>query len=91
MNSKTHTPPPKTPEEYWKDSEWADEHIGEIAEAHPNLWVAIVDKQIVASGKIIAEVRKTAQQKTNRSRFPIIFAEKGIHVYESKSSFPNQD
>ncbi len=74
-------PVPPTPEEYWEDSDWADEHIDEITETYPNLWVAVVNKQVVASGKVIAEIRKEAQEKTGRTNFPIIFAEKGIHVY----------
>lgn len=91
MNAKTYMPVPPTPNEYWEDSDWADEHIGEIADAHPNLWVAVVGKKVVASGKVITEVRKAAQQKTGRTQFPIIFAEQGIHVYQSEAPFPDQD
>jgi len=74
-------PIPKTPKEYWDDSKWANENFTEISKKYPNLWVAIVNKKVIASGKVISEVRKTAQEKTNRKHFPIILAEKGIHVY----------
>jgi len=81
MQSKIYPPIPDTPKEYWDDSKWANENFTEISKEHPNLWVAVVDKQVVASGKIISDVRKIAQQKTNRKHFPVFFAEKGIHVY----------
>ncbi len=82
MKNKIYPPIPKTPQEYWDDSKWANENITEIVREYPNLWVAIVDKKIVTSGKIISEVRKIAYKKTNRIHFPVIFAEKGIHVYQ---------
>ena len=91
MHANNYSPVPPTPKEYWEDNAWTDEHIAEISEAHPNLWVAVVDKQVVASGKVIAEVRKVAEEKTGRTHFPIVFAEKGIHVYQSESSLPDKD
>lgn len=71
--------------EYWKDSRWAHAHIAEIAKEYPNLWVAIVDKKVVAAGKVIAEVERTAQEKTGRKDFPVILAERGIHVYKDQA------
>ena len=72
------TPPPK---EYWEDHDWAYDHLSEISRQYPNLWVAVVDKKVVAAGKVIDEVRATARQKTGRQSFPVILAERGIHVY----------
>ena len=89
MQGNTYPPVPPTPKDYWEDSDWADVHIGEISEAYPNLWVAVVDKQVIAWGKVIADVRKVAQEKTGRTHFPIVFAERGIHVYQGKSPFSN--
>jgi len=91
MQANTYPPVPPTPQEYWDDSDWMDAHIGGIAKAYPNLWVAVVDKQVVASGKVIAEVRQAAEQQTGRKHFPIFFAEKGIHVYQSAAQAPNQN
>ena len=81
MKKKINPPIPKTPKEYWDDSKWANENFSDIAKQHPNLWVAIVDKKVVASGKVISEVRRIAKEKTHREHFPVILAEKGIHVY----------
>ncbi len=71
------------PKEYWDDNNWANEHLGEISQSYPNQWVAIVDKTVVAAGKNLSEVKKTAKVKTGRKEFPIVFAERSIHVYQS--------
>lgn len=70
-----------TPKEYWEDSDWADENFSKIVEDYPNLWVAVVDKKVVAAGKVISEVEKIAEEKTGRKSFPILFAERGIHLW----------
>ena len=58
--------------EYWEDSRWAHDHISDLAKEYPNLWVAVVDKRVVASGKVIEEVERLAQEKTGRTEFPVI-------------------
>jgi hypothetical protein len=68
--------PELPPQEYWDDSEWANEHFADIVQQYPDLWVAIVDKHVVAAGKVIAEVQRCAEERTQRKHFPIIFAEK---------------
>lgn len=70
------------PKEYWDDSRWAHDHISDLAQEYPNLWVAVVDKRVVAAGKVIEEVERVAQEKTGRTEFPVILAEKGIRVYQ---------
>lgn len=83
MEQEIYPPIPATPKSYWEDSKWANENFTDIVKQYPNLWVAIVNKKVVAAGKIISEVRKIAQQKTNQKSFPVIFAEKRIHVYQN--------
>ena len=83
MKNETFPPVPLTPKEYWDDKDWAHLNIGEISNEYPNLWVAIVNKQVVAAGRIIKQVRKIAKEKTGREHFPVLFAEKGIHVYKN--------
>jgi len=77
--------PSPASKEYWEDSDWALEHSSEISQKYPNQWVAVVNKRVVAAGKVIAEVEKIAEEKTGRKEFPVIFAEKGIHVYQNRS------
>lgn len=79
------------PKEYWEDSRWAHAHMAEIAEEYPNLWVAIVDKKVVAAGKVIAEVERIAEEKTGRKDFPLVLAERGIHVYKDQAGIRNQN
>ena len=73
------------PKEYWEDSKWANDHFADIVREYADLWVAVVDQRIVAAGKVISVVRKSAQEETGRKHFPVIFAEKWIHVYENPS------
>ena len=79
--TEVYAPVPPTPKEYWEDRDWAYEHFGEIAKEYPNLWVAVVDKKVIAAGKVISEIEKIAEEKTGRKSFPVIFAERGIRVY----------
>ena len=37
----------------------------------------------IASGKVIAEVERVAEESTGRKVFPLVLAERGIHVYEN--------
>lgn len=90
MPNQAFPPVPPTPREYCEDNDWENAHIAEIAAAYPNLWVAVVDKHVIASGKIIADVRKAAEAKTGKTHFPVVFAERGIHVYTGQSPFSNQ-
>ena len=85
MDREIYPPIPATPKSYWEDTKWANENFTDIVRQYPNLWVAIVDKKVVAAGKVISEVRKIAQQKTNQKSFPVIFAEKGIKVLRLNS------
>lgn len=73
------------PSEYWEDSRWAHDHMSDLAEKYPNLWVAVVNKKVVATGKVISEVERIVQEKTGRVEFPVILAEKGIRVYQDQS------
>jgi len=81
MVRKKFPPVPLLSKECLKDDRWADEYFAEIVKKHPNKWVAVVGRKVVAVGKTIAEVKKVAKEKTGRKEFPILFAEKRVHVY----------
>ncbi len=81
MNIQDISFPSPGPKEYWEDSKWVNEHAEEISLQHPNQWVAVVDKMVIAAGIDGAEVEKTATEKAGQKDFVIFFAEKGIHVY----------
>jgi hypothetical protein len=65
--------------------------MDEISAAHPDQWVAIVDRSVVASGPILTDVEAHAMALTGRTEFPVLFAETGIRVYAHRSGLPDQD
>ncbi len=44
-----------------------------------------------ADALLKARLFLNAEAQTDRTHFPIIFAERGIRVYVSQSAFPNQN
>lgn len=79
MPNQASPPVPPTPREYWEGNDWANAHIAEIAAAYPNLWVAVVDKQVITSGKIIADVRKAAEAKLAKRIF-LSYLLRGVYM-----------
>lgn len=71
------------PKEFFSDLEWGEEHYTRLQLDYPDMWVAIIDKRIVAFGKSLKNVEFEAANKTNRPRseIPVIFVECGNHVY----------
>lgn len=53
-----------------------------LTNKYPDKWVAIVDKNVVAFGKGIDEVREIAKNKTGKTRIPVIFVEGEPRVYK---------
>lgn len=72
------------PKSYWEDRNWAYEHINELAIKYPNQWVAIFQKRVVATGESSVEVEKLAEKRSGRADNPLIFVEKGCHIYENR-------
>ncbi|MDI6794885.1 MAG: DUF5678 domain-containing protein [bacterium] len=60
--------------EFWEDDEWAMANYERLAREYPEKWVAIVNKQVVASGDGIDQVRNLAKEKTNRKQnIPVLY------------------
>ena len=74
-------PPPRPSKGFWEDNRWLNEHWAEMVRAYPDMWVAVVDQHVVATGRDPEGVAKTAQGKTGRREFPLCFVERGIYVY----------
>jgi len=91
MSGSRVPPPPPPAKEFWDDLEWADTYMDEISAAYPNQWVAIVDRRVVASGPVLADVESRAMALTGRAEFPVVFAEAGIRVYAYRPALPDQD
>ncbi|MFQ6120019.1 MAG: DUF5678 domain-containing protein [Methanosarcinales archaeon] len=60
-----------------KNLEWRREHHSELAEKYPNMWVAIVDKKVVASHKRLGIVEVLAEKRTgiDRNKVTVSFIE----------------
>jgi len=41
---------PTMPQSYWDNSRWAAEHGTALHKQYENVWVALADQQVVASG-----------------------------------------
>ena len=70
----------KIPDEFWEDKDWAFDNYSEWMQKYPDQWIAIVDREVVAVGKDIREVEKTAEEKTGRKYFPVIYVEGGDRI-----------
>lgn len=71
------------PKDYWEDRDWVYEHLNDFAAKYPDQWIAVFHKKIVASGENSTKVELAAQEKTGRRENPIIFVERGCHIYEN--------
>lgn len=69
-------------ENYWEDYQWANENMAELARNYPNQWVAVIDKRVIAIGPDVRSVESKAKERMDRAEFPILFVERGIHVYK---------
>jgi hypothetical protein len=66
-----------------KDLNWAGEHSTELRQQFEDVWVAIVNKQVVAWGPNLAKVEKEAARKTGKhpSEIAVTFIEGGLIIY----------
>lgn len=71
----------KIPKEFWEDAKWAEKHYSELVKKFPDEWVAVVDREVITSGKDLAKVKEEAKRRTGREKIPTIFIECGDHVY----------
>lgn len=69
------------PESFWRDDQWIIDHYDELAHKYGDEWVAVVDGEVVASGESIGVVEGIAEKKTGRKHIPVMFIEKGVHIY----------
>jgi hypothetical protein len=70
-------------------SHWQDERDWAYAEAvyprlvrkYPNRWIALAQHRVIASGKDVTKVLAQARRKVAWEEIPLVFVERGIHVY----------
>lgn len=71
----------KLPVNFWKDRRWILKHYQYLSKEYADKWIAVVDSNVVSYGNDIGIVKKKATLKTGKKHFPVMFIEKGIHVY----------
>ena len=69
------------PQRFWDDREWGYAHYGQLAKRYGNQWVAIVNRKAIAASRSIRVVEDRARAKTGELHVPVIFVERGGHVY----------
>lgn len=67
---------------YWNDYRWANKNMSELVKKYANKWIAIVNKKVIAFGPDVETVELKAKNKVKQKEFPILFVERGIHVYK---------
>ena len=62
-------------EQFWEDMQWGEDNYIELVKKYPDLWVAIVNKKVVASGQSLRNIELEAERETNKKKelIPTIF------------------
>jgi hypothetical protein len=81
IETKGYPKPEIPPKEYWEDEKWADDNYTELVKKYPNMWITVVDKKVFAASSDPKEIISKTEFETGKKEFPIIFVEKGVHVY----------
>jgi hypothetical protein len=64
-----------------RDCRWVDRHLDELAQDHPNQWVAVHKGKLVAAGPDMGEVAAQARRKTSASDIVFQFIDDGSMIY----------
>ena len=71
---------PKLPQRFWED--WGYAHYGALAKRYGNQWVVIVNRKVAAASRNVKQAEDVARAKTGELHVPVIFVERGGHVYD---------
>ena len=55
--------PHKLTKRYFEDSKWINENINELTEKYPDMWIAVLEKEVVIASKDLGEVEEAARQR----------------------------
>ncbi|MCH8290778.1 hypothetical protein IH992_06740 [Candidatus Poribacteria bacterium] len=62
-NPEDYTMPPPRPQRHIDDSNWIIESINELTEKYPDMWIAVLDKEVVIASKDLGKVKTMARKK----------------------------
>ena len=63
------------PSEFWEDKKWALEHYAKLRSKYADMWVAIVNKKVVAFGEDLTEEKEKSIRKEIGRPFVTLFVE----------------
>ena len=69
---------------HWKNEwDWAysEAVYPTLARRYPNRWIALAHHQVIAAGTNVMKVLAQAHKKVAWKEVPLVFVERGIHVY----------
>ena len=70
--------------EHWQaERDWAysETVYPKLARKYPNRWIAVGHHRVLASGRDVMKVVAQARRKVSWEEIPLVFVERGIHVY----------
>lgn len=69
------------PKEFWIDEEWGHQHYQELVREYANKWVAIFEKNILASNEDLGQLEEEIEKQVRNKPVPLMYIEGGSHVY----------
>jgi len=73
-NPEDYTMPPPRPQRHIDDSNWIIENINGLTEKYPDMWIAVLDKEVVIASKDLGKVKTMARKKAREvGRGPCVY------------------
>ena len=69
------------PKRFYKDREWAYKNYNDLIKKYGDRWVAVYNKEVVASSDDVYEALGKARKVTHIDMIPVVFIEKMAYVY----------
>lgn len=67
--------------DFWQNRQWMLEHYNELAAKYADKWIAAIKGKVITSGNSISEVERMAKKILGKKYIPVMFIEKGVHIY----------
>ncbi|PKP57368.1 MAG: hypothetical protein CVT89_04600 [Candidatus Altiarchaeales archaeon HGW-Altiarchaeales-2] len=56
------------PKEFFDDLAWAEKEYIKLQRKYPDMWVAVLDRKVVSTGKNLKNVELEAEKKTKKDK-----------------------
>lgn len=70
----------RLPEEFWEDQRWALENYSNLRKEYADIWIAILNKKVVACGKELTEEKEEYLRKTAGRPLVLLFIESEARI-----------